>query len=548
MKASKFCVSVLLTASVFIIFDAPRSHSGSLSEGIWVEQTIVFHLGDLSGSSGFWRGIFEEAADRWNDVWVNKRITTTRDSIGAPFCSSEGTQNKVYFLSTMCGVPWGDAIAVTPIVLNGNTVQAADIVFNSNVIWGAYDGVAIPGVNDFRRVAVHEIGHALGLNHETVEPSIMTERPSDLYLPQFDDIDTLATRYGIKTANLRLEIVGSGTILVEPAVDGTSVLIDNSTISSNYGEFLNCNQPSCEYILQDGLRLRLQAIPANGESFVRFEGSNRSDSIIGLAPLLGERTLRAIFSDSSSEGGGSGGAIGPLPFDYGDYVLSRTPNGVLVFDKLGGDAIGVINQSIQNTLSFRDQTINLSDTGYWGRFTAPAGKFVNGVEVSQQVYRFFNTRDNAFFYTANVEERDLVLDRSSVNRNNVDEWPYAFQGSTFSAATSYNGAVPLYRFYNFRTGHHFYTASQAEVEFVNAKIANENWPFLAEGVAFFVYDKDPLPTSKEFEIPVFRLYSPSLDRHFFTGSNQEYKQMLDTGIWNDEGIGFWAEWYLGTEP
>ena len=550
MSRHSFHTSLLLVISMGLGLMPTISFTGSLSEGIWPEQTIVFHLGDLNGSEGRWRLSFSEAVDRWNDVWVDKRIETTTTSFGSATCAGTNFPNRAYFLSHMCGAAWGDAISVTPRVITGNTVVHADIVFNSNVLWSTYDGNRIPGVNDLRRIAVHELGHALGLNHEDAVPSIMAATVANTFLPQFDDINTLAGRYGTRTNNLTLKITGDGSVLVAPKIAGTSVLIEGIAYSSDYGEVLDCTQPECNYTLQDGLRLTVSAIPAEGQTFVRFEGTTLSGSIIGLAPLFGDRTLTAIFADADPVDNGNGSLqeiFAPLPFDSGDYVLSRVAEGVLVYDKKGPHPLGIVNTSIYSTLTFRDSIVNLSDIGYWGQFTPPTERLVSDIDISQQVYRFYNTRDKAFFYTASAAERDMVIERSDVNRNNIDEWPYAYQGSTFAAAISYNGAVPLYRFYNTRTGHHFYTASEAEVAFVNQQIAGAGWPFVPEGVAFQVYQSDPLPDAVEFEIPVYRLYSPGLDRHFYTGSEQERDQMLASGNWNDEGIGFWAEWYANPE-
>ena len=53
------------------------------------------------------------------------------------------------------------------------------------------------------------------------------------------------------------------------------------------------------------------------------------------------------------------------------------------------------------------------------------------------VYRFFSTRDITFFYTNNADEKDLVINNSSVLKENMnDEWNYVYQGGTFEAAHS----------------------------------------------------------------------------------------------------------------
>jgi len=209
---------------------------------------------------------------------------------------------------------------------------------------------------------------------------------------------------------------------------------------------------------------------------------------------------------------------------------------VLITDKLGNE-IGLVSSDIE-TLSFRDDSVVVADIAYWGEFSEVSEKSV------APVYRFYNTRDNAFFYTNNADEKDLVIANSSIDKNNVDEWPYVYQGATFEAAHSYQSSsqiTPLYRFYNYETGHHFFTVSKEEAEFVNGKIESGEWPFNYEGTMFNVYANDPNPASEGEEIAVHRFYSPELNRHFYTADESEVESIQLTGQWNYEGVGFWGE-------
>ena len=117
-------------------------------------------------------------------------------------------------------------------------------------------------------------------------------------------------------------------------------------------------------------------------------------------------------------------------------------------------------------------------------------------------------------------------------------------GSTFERAHSYTDSdqvVPLFRFYNTETGHHFFTVSVDESEFIQAKSASGEWPFNYEGAVFNVYASDPNLSFIGEELAVHRFYSPSLNRHFFTGDPEEAAEIQLTGQWNYEGIAFYGE-------
>jgi len=181
----------------------------------------------------------------------------------------------------------------------------------------------------------------------------------------------------------------------------------------------------------------------------------------------------------------------------------------------------------------------VSDYSYIGSFSGiPNGSV-------ETVHRFYNTRDNAFFYTSSEAEKDYVIDQSIPTGQISDiSWPYIYQGSTFESAHTYTNSdtlTPLFRFYNTETGHHFFTANEAERDLVLSKSTSGEWPFNYEGVAFNVYSSDPTPGVNGQETAVHRFYSPSLNRHFFTADESEIQNIQLTGIWNYEGIGYFGE-------
>ena len=165
---------------------------------------------------------------------------------------------------------------------------------------------------------------------------------------------------------------------------------------------------------------------------------------------------------------------------------------------------------------------------------------------STLVFRFYNDRDKAFFYTASVAERNLIIQQSTdpAYTPNDPVWPYFYQGATFEQGHTSAGTSPVYRFYNTATGHHFFTTSEAERENVFRESTDPNygapgplWSYNFEGVAFQAYGSPGRVDSQT----VFRFYSPTLDRHFFTASADEAQEIRLTGVWNDEGVGFYGE-------
>lgn len=81
----------------------------------------------------------------------------------------------------ICGDGFGNlGIAVTwrPHSSFDGTIRNVVIFFDINRNWDLYGGPWQSGRPDFRRVALHEIGHGLGLDHEFDVPSIMAAPPN----------------------------------------------------------------------------------------------------------------------------------------------------------------------------------------------------------------------------------------------------------------------------------------------------------------------------------------------------------------------------------
>ncbi len=269
----------------------------------WFNNNALFYIGDLLGANGQWQDEFEEAADRWNDspsaFWIN----TSRSS-GTGFCTNSGN-NSVQWSVTFCGDQWGsNTLAITQYVFTANFLQKADIVFNDNLTWSVYDGNYQSPTHDFRRVAVHELGHAMGLAHLSNSSALMAPFVSNTYLPTLDDSNDLLTRYSASYHTLTLTNAGNGYIQVRPLVNGTGVVNTqtNTFVTSNY-DFMDCHEETCTLSVQDGLRLTLTAIA--DDEFVSWTGSTITANSLELSPMVNNRSYTANYS--------TGNGVDPVP-------------------------------------------------------------------------------------------------------------------------------------------------------------------------------------------------------------------------------------------
>ncbi len=131
---------------------------------------IVMHLqlgsssGQLHDGSASWGKVAESALATWNAYLTNARFLVVRDST-IPIVANDG-KNSVFFSSTVFGDSFGETtLAVTTSWTQSGHRIEADVVFNTAKSWNSYRGDRWNGVSDFRRVALHEFGHVLGLDH-----------------------------------------------------------------------------------------------------------------------------------------------------------------------------------------------------------------------------------------------------------------------------------------------------------------------------------------------------------------------------------------------
>lgn len=180
----------------------------------WPDGNIVMQmqLGSSSGTlidgSTSWGSAIEPAMASWNSQVSRVELRVVRDSTAAR--AENNNLNNVFFDSDIFGDSFGDStLAVTTHWRRGSVRIEADVIFNTAKSWNSYRGnlrssSAGGTLQDIRRVALHEFGHVLSLDHPDEAgqsvAAIMNSRVSNTETLQADDIDGIRAAYGSTTA------------------------------------------------------------------------------------------------------------------------------------------------------------------------------------------------------------------------------------------------------------------------------------------------------------------------------------------------------------
>ena len=197
----------------------------------WVkDRTVVMQLSLGSGTRTLRDGFTSfndsavDALQTWNPHLAHLQFSWIKNS---PVTPTEGDDEmSVIFDNKIFGSNFGSGVlAVTLLAYRNGNFEETDTVFNSAISWDSYRGGLTPPVYDFHRVAIHEFGHTLGLDHpDQAQPkqtviAIMNSRVSDLDTLAQDDINGVTSIYDTGPA---YKAIADGPVLMDLSTRGTT--------------------------------------------------------------------------------------------------------------------------------------------------------------------------------------------------------------------------------------------------------------------------------------------------------------------------------------
>lgn len=205
---------LLFAAALFMsAMGVPPALAYSLTGTKWPASTVTMQLqlgsttGTLLDGAASWGAAAEDALNTWNSTLGTLKFNVVRDSTATR--AQRNRLNNVFFSGDIYGEAWGSGVlAVTLTFSSGSTTAETDVLFNSRLSWNSYRGAQRSGtggaIYDFHRVAMHEFGHVLGLDHpdeagQTVS-ALMNSRISSLDTITSDDIAGAQSLYGASSA------------------------------------------------------------------------------------------------------------------------------------------------------------------------------------------------------------------------------------------------------------------------------------------------------------------------------------------------------------
>ncbi|HWN96347.1 MAG TPA: matrixin family metalloprotease [Methylomirabilota bacterium] len=198
-----------------------RWADGEIPMNLQLDLTLSSHL--LRDGKSSWNEVALEALGLWNGHLTPVQFTAYTNGIRR----DGNDQNEVFFSSEVYGHRFGGSVlAITTAWRIGARRIEGDTIFNTAIDWDSYRGALEFDTLDLRRVAIHEFGHTLGLDHpdqaKQIVAAVMNSIVSDLDALATDDVHGARALYPPDARySISLEVVppASGTVTATPAPD-----------------------------------------------------------------------------------------------------------------------------------------------------------------------------------------------------------------------------------------------------------------------------------------------------------------------------------------
>lgn len=267
--------------------------------------------------------------------------------------------------------------------------------------------------------------------------------------------------------------------------------------------------------------LRVNLVDANGASFIATQDLTFSYRTADITAAA-DTDYEFIATQSGVITQGQSSTSIPITIIGDDLIESDETFSVILAD-INPDVVQLSNaeSELATEITIQDDDIITDDL----ENPDPDGNIDSNDIRGTTVFRFFDSVAGVHFYTANEAERDFVED-------NLDN--YEQENPSYASVNPENldNAAEIYRFFNSTTGGHFYTANETERDFVIDNLDD----FVFEDLAFSAFE-----TNIDDTIPVYRFFETTTGVHFYTANETERTFVAENlSNYNFEGIAYYA--------